>query len=90
MVATRLVWCTELSRTAKALTSQGLATATDETLNTLSLRSHLDWKDRVSDLVCQFTGFEEFNSFGCNKICHRGSSTGPSGWHYDHVQPLRR
>ena len=53
MFATRLVWCTELSRAAKALTSQGLATATDETLNNLSLRSHLDWKDCVSDLVRQ-------------------------------------
>ena len=53
-VAIRLLRCGELSRAAKALTSQGLAPANDETLNKLR-SNHPSRRDAdcAMDLVCQ-------------------------------------
>ena len=91
-VAIRLVRCGELSRAAKALTSQGLAPANDETLNKLrskypSRREGLCDGPCMSGPVSSLT-LKSSVLFDAIRKAPRGSGAGPSGWRYEHIRAL--
>ena len=80
----------ELLRAAKALTSLGLAPANEETTSKLATKHPKRSSELTGVRPSNNEGFILNKSTVYTKVCqhHRGSSSGPSGWQFEHLRLL--
>ena len=89
-VALRLVRCGELARASKVVTSKGLVPATKDTIKTLESKHPSRSKNVASTTAPGKDSISLSKSlwFDATKTSPRGSSTGPSGWRFEHFKAL--
>ena len=89
-----LVKCVEIARAAKVLMSSGLAPASEETAKKLAAKhparsvSAENDHEVSSNTTTEAINLDAVNLFNVVKRLPRGSSAGPSGWRYEHIQAL--